>query len=63
MLEDRNFSKIRIYLDLLQYTPMERKLAQDPTKKKQGKNLNRDIDKERQWHLDVLLSRSNLYEL
>jgi hypothetical protein len=42
---------------------MERKLAQDPTKKKQGKNLNRDIDKERQWHLDVLLSRSNLYEL
>jgi len=56
--------KIRIYLDLLQYTPMEKKMA-DQAQKRFGssKVLVRDLDLEKQWHVDVLISKNNSFEI
>lgn len=71
LLNDKNFMKIRIYLDLLQYTSEEQKqiAAHNKGRGSSAQNIIRNIDQpdegeeSSKWHVDVLLSRSNSYEL
>jgi hypothetical protein len=71
MLTDKNFIKIKIYLDFLQYTSEEQKQIQAHNKGRGSSSVNqtRDIDQPEEdeefpkWGVEVLLSKSNVYEL
>lgn len=60
LLQDANFLRIRIYLDLLQYSTLDQQA-------KDSNMMTRSIDEPNEsmpkYHVDLLLSRNNLYEL
>ena len=48
---------------MLQYTSEEQRQIRTNNKGGSTNNVTRDIDQEEIWHVDVLISKTNMYEL
>ena len=69
-LQDKNNMKVRIYLDLLQFFQEEEKQFMKHSQKsfynhghKVTENITRNLDEEHKWYVDILISKSNVYDL